>query len=62
MENLHEQSIRDLNQEITLLQAKIQAHDGARQAYSRMRKVARAVESGNNIQTLSDSAAINGTY
>jgi hypothetical protein len=62
MEAMHEQSIAGINQEIAVLQAKIQAHDGARQAYSRMRKVARAVESGNNIQTLSDSAAINGTY
>lgn len=43
------------DEKIAQLQADIHAHSGAKQAYERLAKVARATEAGQDIKTLSDS-------
>ena len=48
----HTDKIDGLNGQIQALQADINANDGARQAYTHMARVSRAVEAGNDIQTL----------
>ncbi len=58
MANIHASQINDLHSQVDQLQAKIQAHDGARQAYERLSKVARAVASGQDIKDLNSSAVI----
>ena len=55
---MHSDKIAQAEAGIKELQALIQAHDGARQAYDRMAKVARAVEAGQDIKNLSDSVLI----
>lgn len=54
----HQRRIDAIAAQIQALQQQITAHDGARQAYSRMAKVARAIESGQNITKLSDTVSI----
>jgi hypothetical protein len=46
----HAQKVEQTNAEITRLQAVVQSNDGARQAYTHMARVARAVESGNKVK------------
>ena len=55
---MHEQSMAECTNEITLLQAKHQTHNGAVQVYKRLAKVARAIESGVNVINLTDSMDI----
>ena len=56
--NRHKQNINELNGKVQVLQAAIQSNDGARQAYTHMARAARAVEAGNDIQTLADTVAM----
>ncbi len=58
MAALHAEKKGELQAQISRLEALIHTHDGARQAYERLAKVARAVESGQVIHSLSDSAVI----
>lgn len=58
METLHEQKIEECKHQINLLEAKINTHDGARQTYSRLKKIARGIESGAQITSLTESAVI----
>ena len=55
---MHEQSMAECTNEITLLQAKHQTHNGAVQVYKRLAQVARAIESGVNVINLTDSMDI----
>lgn len=58
MAAIHARSIRECSQQIEALQGKIQAHGGAQQAYERLAKVARAVEMGQKIQTITEQATV----
>jgi hypothetical protein len=53
--NRHQDKIVDAQAEIEVLKARIQTNDGARQAYMHLARTARAVEAGNDIQTLDDT-------
>lgn len=54
----HGDKIDAANSEITRLQAVIQSNDGARQAYTHLARVGRAVEAGNDIQKLEHTVAM----
>jgi hypothetical protein len=56
--NDHQMRIDAIAAQIQALQTQITAHDGARQAYERLAKVARAIESGQNITSLSDTVSM----
>lgn len=58
MAQRHVERMNALRADMEALERQIAAHDGARQAYERMAKVARAVEAGDEIKTLTDSAVI----
>jgi hypothetical protein len=51
MISIHQNKIEELN-------AKIQGHHGALQAYQRLSKIARAIDSGQNVKNLTDSLII----
>ncbi len=55
MAHLHEKRVNTLNAQIREIESQIHAHNGSRQAYERLAKVARAVESGQEIKTLTES-------
>ena len=55
--NRHQDKIVEAQQQIDALKAKIQTNDGARQAYMHLARTARAVEAGNDIQTLDVTVA-----
>ncbi len=55
---MHQQSITRLQAEIREREALIQTHSGAMQAHERLAKVARAVEAGIDIKSLTDTAVI----
>lgn len=57
---IHQREINECRAQIEALNHKISAHDGARQAYIRMSKVARSIEAGNQVNSLVESAVING--
>lgn len=52
---MHSARIQEAEQQIQMLQAKIHAHNGSKQAYERLAKIARGVESGQTITSLTDS-------
>lgn len=52
MAETHTKHIDELNAKIAQLQAAIQSHDGARQAYTRLAKVARAVDAGIDVKSI----------
>jgi hypothetical protein len=56
--SLHEQKIAQAREQIAALQTRIAAHDGARQAYENMAKVARARWAGQTLEKLSDTVMI----
>lgn len=56
--DLHAHKMQLISNQISELQADLNAHSGAKQAYDRLAKVARAVEAGNDIRSLSDTALI----
>lgn len=58
---MHAQQIADAQSQIDALTARIHAHTGARQAYERLAKVARAVGSGQDIKTLTETIRMIGT-
>jgi len=58
MASLHAQKMGELQAQINKLEALIHTHHGSRQSYERLAKVARAVESGQIIDSLSDQAVI----
>lgn len=55
MAALHDGRIEAIRAQMAQLQSDINTHDGAKQAYERLAKVARATEAGQTIQSLSDS-------
>ena len=54
----YEQEILDIQAKVLLIQKTIHSHDGARQAYARLAKVSRSIESGVDIDSLIDTALI----
>lgn len=56
MAQTHQQAITNLEQEIQQRKHLIATHDGARQSYERLAKVARAVEAGIDVKSLLDTA------
>ena len=58
MAQQHEDKIASYQLQIRQIEDAINLHSGAQQAYERLAKVARGVEAGNEIKTLSDSAII----
>lgn len=58
MAQAHQQSIDKLLAEIKERQNLIATHSGAQQAYERLAKVARAVEAGIDVKSLTDTARI----
>ena len=54
----HIDRIAETEGEIRLLQAKLQSHDGARQAYTNLARAARSTEAGNEIKLLTDTLAL----
>lgn len=57
MADLHEQKMQEKSAQIRVLEDAIQVHGGAKQAYERLAKVARAVESGQTV-TLKDTVVM----
>lgn len=55
MAAIHNDKIAAIQNEIRELECKLQTHDGCKQAYERLAKVARAVEAGITINNLTDS-------
>ena len=58
MAQVHINKIQEYNNQIAQLQQLIQTHDGCKQTYERLAKVARAVESGVDNLTLSGTVTI----
>lgn len=58
MAQTHREAINKLQNEIKQREGLINTHHGCLQVYERMTKVARAVEAGNEVKCLSDSAVI----
>ena len=54
----HAEMVEQLQGQIAHLETKVHSHEGARQAYDRMMKVARAVEGGQVIEHLKDTAKL----
>ncbi len=60
MARQHQEAIKVIDEKIRVFQLNRAAHDGSVQTYERLAKVARAVESGNKIQSLSDGVVLSG--
>ena len=58
MAKQHLDRVDQLKGEIEQLTLQINAHDGARQAYERLAKVARAIEAGQRITSLTEQATV----
>ena len=58
--NMHANKISELEHQISIIQAQIQTHDGARQTYERLAQTARGIEAGNDIKSLSESIVLKG--
>ena len=58
MIGLHADEVGKARDQIAALEARVAMHEGARQAYERLSKVARAVESGQDIDGLAGSFAV----
>ena len=56
--NIHTEKIEEAKVQIEHWTAKIQGHDGCRQAYERMAKVSRAMEAGINVKTLTETVRV----
>jgi len=60
MADFHQEKINALYAEISERERLIQTHDGCRQAYDRMSKVARAIESGQSNLSLKTTVSLKG--
>ena len=58
MAQVHQDRINELEIEKALLVDKIHSHDGARQVYERLSRVSRALESGIDIESLSNTTIV----
>jgi len=58
MAEIHKEKIEECQQIINNMQAKIQSHDGARQTCMQFSRIARAIESGTEVESLSQSTLI----
>ncbi len=58
MAGFHGQKMQDIENEIFSLRMKMNAHSGSKQTYERLAKVARAVESGAEVKTLTENVVI----
>ena len=58
MEQAHKKRMDETQQKINQLQAEYASHDGARQVYDRLAKVARAIDSGIDIKTLTETTRV----
>ncbi len=58
MADQHQDAIDGLSAELRAIEQRITAHSGAKQAYERLAKVARAIEGGATVKTLTESARI----
>lgn len=58
MASLHIGKIKELENQIIGLQMKMNAHAGSKQAYERLSKIARAIEAGADVKTLTESLVI----
>jgi len=58
MAKQHADMVEQIKAEIEQLTLKINAHDGARQAYERLAKVARAIEAGQRVTSLTEQATV----
>ena len=58
MSGVHLDKINECHAEIRQLEQKIAAHDGAKQAYERLARTARAVENGVDVKTLMETTTI----
>lgn len=56
--NMHSEAIRRLELEISERKALINTHNGAKQAHERLARVARAVEAGIDVKSLTDTAVV----
>ena len=54
----HAEMIHKLTSERVVLADKIRGHEGAKQAYTNLARIARAVEAGNDIRTLDNTVSI----
>lgn len=55
---MHDEKIAEIADQCRQLENKAQAHGGAKQAYERLAKVARAIEAGQDVKTLTDTVVI----
>ncbi len=55
---MHDQKMNEKSAQIRQLEDSIQVHGGAKQAYERLAKVARAIEAGQDIKSLTDTVVI----
>lgn len=58
MEKMHRDKVSELQEYMRQVQGKIDTHNGAALAYNRLAKVARAVDGGAEIKTLTESARV----
>lgn len=56
--NAHQKRMNEIDQQINALRVDYTSHDGARQVYDRLSKVARAIDSGVDIKTLIETAKV----
>lgn len=54
----HQRKMDDINAQIRALEVDYTSHDGARQVYERLAKVARALDAGIDIKTLTETAKV----
>ncbi len=55
---MHDKMINEKAAQIRQLEDSIQIHGGAKQAYERLAKVARAIETGINVSSLTDTVRL----
>lgn len=58
MEKMHRDKVESLQSEIQSLENRVHTHNGAALAYNRLAKIARAVDGGAEIKTLTESARV----
>lgn len=56
--SVHGQKISEIENQILQLQMKMNAHSGSKQTYERLAKVARAIEAGAEVKTLTESLVL----
>ena len=58
MAEQHGEKVLTIQSQIRTLESHVHTHNGSKQSYERMAKVARAVESGQKIETITESAVL----